>query len=143
MHTSDPASRLRQRPVRAEFSRATDVCAATAIIPFISIFSIGTVVMQYADPASAAHPSTEALAAPEPMRKDLPQGMRLSGVQIVCILSREGELKNLKVYEPGNSTAEARSKLLAALQNWKFRPAFRGNDPVEVDAMLGFGVDTR
>jgi hypothetical protein len=64
-------------------------------------------------------------------------------VQFTCILDREGALKNLKVYEPGNSTAEIRSRLLVALQNWKFRPAFRGSEPVEVDAILGFGVDTR
>ena len=105
--------------------------------------SIGTAVMQYADPASATRGSNEALAAPEPMRKDLPQGLRPTRVQFTCILDREGALKNLKVYEAGNSTAEIRTKLLVALQNWKFRPAFRGNEPVEVDAILGFGVDTR
>ncbi len=105
--------------------------------------SIGTAVMQYADPASATRASKEALAAPEPMRKELPQGMRPTSVQFTCILDREGALKNLKVYEAGNSTAEIRSRLLVALQNWKFRPAFRGNEPVEVDAILGFGVDTR
>lgn len=103
--------------------------------------AIGTAVMQYADAASAAHPSSQALSAPEPMRKELPTGLRPTRVIIACILDRNGELKGLKVLEPG--AAETTSKILVALRGWKFRPAFRGNDPVEVNAILGFGVDTR
>src|SRR5208282_4477882 len=103
--------------------------------------SLGTAVMQYSDPASATHPSSEALAAPEPMRKDLPEGLRSTRVVFVCTIDRSGELKDLKVLEPG--AAETTSKILVALRNWKFRPAFRGDDPVEVTAIIGFGVDTR
>jgi hypothetical protein len=103
--------------------------------------SIGTAVMQYADPASALHPSGEALTPPEPMRIDLPAGLRPTRVVFTCILDRSGQLKNVKVLEPG--AAETTSKILVALQSWKFRPAFRGNEPVEVNAILGFGVDTR
>jgi len=103
--------------------------------------SLGTAVMQYADPASATHPSTEALTAPEPMRNDLPAGVRPTRVVITCILDRAGVLKDMRVLEPG--AAETTSKILAALHNWKFRPAFRGNEPVEVNVILGFGIDTR
>lgn len=103
--------------------------------------SLGTAVMQYADPTSATHPSKEALTAPEPMRNDLPAGLRPSRVIIACILDRSGILKNVKVLEPG--AGETTSKILVALTNWKFRPALRGNEPVEVNAILGFGVDTR
>ena len=103
--------------------------------------SIGTAVMQYADPTSATHPSSEALIAPEPMHKELPAGLRPTRVIVACILDRSGLLKNVKVLEPG--AAEATSKILVALQSWKFRPAFRGDEPVEVNAILGFGVDTR
>jgi len=103
--------------------------------------SLGTAVMQFADPASAAHPYAEDLTAPEAIRKDLPDGIRPTHVVFVGILSAAGELKDLKVLDPG--AAEATSKILAALPNWKFRPAFRGNDPVEVNVILGFGVDTR
>jgi hypothetical protein len=56
-------------------------------------------------------------------------------------MDREGTLKDIKVLEPG--AAESTSKILAALQNWKFRPAFRGKDPVEINAIIGFGIDTR
>ena len=103
--------------------------------------SLGTALMQYADAASATHPSSEKLSAPEPMRKDLPDGLRPTRVVIACILDRSGDLKDLKVLEPG--AAETTSKILVALRSWKFRPAFRGNEPVEVNAILGFGVDTR
>jgi len=62
-------------------------------------------------------------------------------VVIACILDRSGDLKDLKVLEPG--AAETTSKILVALHSWKFRPAFRGSEPVEVTAIIGFGVDTR
>jgi hypothetical protein len=62
-------------------------------------------------------------------------------VVFACILDRSGNLKDVKVLEPG--AAETTSRILVALQNWKFRPAFRGNEPVEVNAFLGFGIDTR
>jgi hypothetical protein len=103
--------------------------------------SLGTAVMQYADAASAAHPSSLNLTAPEPMRKELPVGLRSTRVVIACIVDRSGDVKDLKVLEPG--AAETTSKILVALHSWKFRPAFRGEEPVEVNAILGFGVDTR
>lgn len=103
--------------------------------------SLGTAVMQYSDPTSATHGSGEALSEPEPIRKDLPDGLRPTRVIIACTLASSGELKNLKVLEPG--AAETTSKIQVALHNWKFRPAFRGNEPVEVTAIIGFGIDTR
>ncbi len=103
--------------------------------------SLGTAVMQYSDSASVAHPSKEVLTEPEPIRKDLPSGLRPTRVVIACILDRSGVLKDLKVLEPG--AQESTSKILAALPNWKFQPAMRGNEPVEVNAILGFGIDTR
>jgi hypothetical protein len=103
--------------------------------------SLGMAVMQFADAASVAHPYSEDLTAPEPIRQDLPEGLRRTHVVFACILDRSGVLKNIRVLEPG--AAETTSKILVALPNWKFRPAFHGNEPVEVNAILGFGVDTR
>jgi hypothetical protein len=103
--------------------------------------SLGTAVMEYSDPASATHPSSEKLSEPEAIRKDLPAGLRPTRVMISCILDRSGDLEDLKVLEPG--AAETTSRILVALHGWKFRPAFRGNEPVEVTAILGFGIDTR
>jgi hypothetical protein len=103
--------------------------------------SLGIVVMQFADAASVAHPYAEDLTPPEPIRKDLPEGLRRTRVVFACIVDRSGVLKDIRILEPG--AAETTSSILVALQNWKFRPAFHGYAPVEVNAILGFGVDTR
>ena len=103
--------------------------------------SLGTAVMQYADASSAAHSYLGDLTKPEPLRDDLPHGLRPTYVVFACILDRFGNLKDVKVLEPG--AAETTSKILVALHSWKFRPAFRGNEAVEVNAFLGFGIDTR
>jgi hypothetical protein len=103
--------------------------------------SLGQAVMQYSDPSSVTRPSREALSEPEPLRKDLPDGLRPTRVVFTGILDRTGVLKDLRVLDPG--AAETTSKLLASLPKWKFRPAFRGDEPVEVTAIIGFGIDTR
>jgi hypothetical protein len=100
----------------------------------------GMVSMQFWDTASASRMYTEDLAAPEPMRTDLPQGLASPRLVIFCILDRNGVLKDLHVSEAG--TPEMTAKVMAALPAWKFRPAFRGNEPVEVNAILGFNIDT-
>jgi hypothetical protein len=102
--------------------------------------TIGPAVMQMADPLSATHPSTEDLSAPEPIRTDLPAGILHTRLVVACTLDHTGLLKNFQVLEPGNATMMA--KVMAALPRWKFRPAMRGNQPVEVTAILGFNVDT-
>jgi hypothetical protein len=102
---------------------------------------LGTAVMQYADPSSAAHPYAEDLVAPQPMHSDLPANVKPSRLVIACILDRSGTLRNLQVLESGGS--EMTTKVLAALTSWKFRPVFRGDQPVEVNAILGFNIDTR
>lgn len=101
----------------------------------------GTVVMQYADPTSATHPYAEDLAAPQPLHADLPANLSHARLVIACLLDRSGLLRNLQVLESG--AAEASARALAALANWKFRPARRGDQPVEVNAILGFNIDTR
>jgi len=103
--------------------------------------SLGTAVMQYADANSAARAFSGDLTAPVALRNDLPQGLHSTYVVFACILDRSGDLKDIRVLDPG--APETTSKILVALRRWKFRPAFRGNDPVEVTAFLGFGIDTR
>jgi hypothetical protein len=103
--------------------------------------SLGTVAMQYADPTSTTTPYSGDLTAPHPLRSNLPAGLRPSRLIVACILDRSGMLKNVRVLEPGASKMTA--KVLAALPNWKFTPVLRGNTPVEVNAILGFDIDTR
>jgi hypothetical protein len=101
----------------------------------------GPAVLQYADPTSVKRSYAQELSAPEPVRADMPAGLAHSRIVIACVLDRSGVLRNLHVLEPGPT--EMNSKVLAALPNWKFRPAERGEDPVEVNAILGFNIDTR
>jgi hypothetical protein len=103
--------------------------------------ALGTAVMQFADPTSAEHAYSEAMVAPEPLRTDLPAGLTRARLIIACILDRTGLLKNARVLEAGPS--EMTTKVLAALPNWKFQPVLRGGQPVEVNAILGFNIDTR
>ena len=102
---------------------------------------LGTAVMQFADPTSAAHAYSGDLTAPEPMRAEVPSDLQRSRLVIACILDRSGLLRNAQVLEPGGS--EMTGKVLASLPNWKFRPVLRGDQPVEVNAILGFNIDTR
>jgi hypothetical protein len=102
----------------------------------------GTVVIQYADASSASHTYGVALAPPEQLRTDLPaNATKHARIVIACILDRTGSLKNLQVLksDPGAGT----SRVMAALSSWKFTPAMRGAEPVEVNAIIGFNIDTR
>jgi hypothetical protein len=102
--------------------------------------TIGTVVMQFAEVNPAAHPQAGALTGPQGLRNDLPADLPHARVVIKCKLDAYGNLKNLQVLEPGPAAMTA--KIMAALPSWKFRPAMRGVQPVEVNAILGFNIDT-
>ena len=96
--------------------------------------------MQYADPASVSHPYAEDLSAPDPLHADLPAGILRVPVTIACILDREGVIKSAHILQ--SSDRQTAAKIMAALPNWKFRPALRGEQPVEVNAILGFSTNT-
>ena len=102
--------------------------------------SLGTVVMEYADESSAGHGYAGSLIGPQQIRTDLPDGLPHAYMKIVCKLDASGSLKNIRVLDPG--PAEMTAKVIAALNRWKFRPALRGKQPVEVTAILGFNIDT-
>jgi hypothetical protein len=101
---------------------------------------LGTAVMQFADPKSATESYPEDLTAPQALRADLPSDLTPSRLVIACTLDRTGLLKAPHVLD-GNSS-ELSARVLAALPAWKFRPVLRGNQPIEVNAILGFDIDT-
>ncbi|HEX8815519.1 MAG TPA: hypothetical protein VF753_08460 [Terriglobales bacterium] len=103
--------------------------------------TLGTAILEYADPTSTAHPYGEDLIAPQPMRADLPANLKPSRLLIACVLDRSGVIKDARVLEGSESGLSA--KVLASLPNWKFRPVFRGDQAIDVDAILGFAIDTR
>jgi len=102
--------------------------------------SVGTVVMEFADEGATGHPFGGTLAAPAALRTDLAGGVPRARMVLACALDASGNLKNVRVLEAG--PAQMTAKVLAALRSWKFQPAMRGNQPVEVTAILGFGIDT-
>ena len=103
--------------------------------------SLGTAVLEYADPTSVTHLYAQDLTAPMPIRSHLPADLQPSRLVIACTLDRFGVLHKMRVLQ--TDSHEISAKMMAALTLWKFRPAFRGNEPVEVNAILGFNVDTR
>jgi TonB family protein len=96
--------------------------------------------MQYADPTSVTKRYSEDLTAPDPLHADLPAGMLRARVVIACILDRSGSIKNAQVLESSN--ADTTAKIMGAISSWKFRPVLRGEQPVEVNAILGFNLGT-
>jgi hypothetical protein len=103
--------------------------------------AIGNVVMQFSEtnPNSAAA-YAGALIGPQGIRTDLPADLPRSRVVIKCRLDASGNLRGLQVLEPGPAAMTA--KIMAALPSWKFRPAMRGAQPVEINAILGFNINT-
>jgi hypothetical protein len=97
-------------------------------------------VMSFADPASAAHGYAEDLTAPQAMRANLPAGLPRTRLVIECVLDRAGLLRRPRVLEP--ASAVMTSKVLAALNSWKFSPALRGDQPIEVSVIIGFNINT-
>jgi hypothetical protein len=96
--------------------------------------------MQFADPVSASQHFSGTITGPQALRTDLPAGLPRARIVIACVLDASGNLKNLRALEAG--PPEMTAKIMAALPSWKFRPAMRGSQPIEVNAILGFGVDT-
>jgi hypothetical protein len=102
--------------------------------------TLGTAVMQFADATSASQAYAEDLTAPQAMRSDLPAGLPKSRLVIACVLDRSGSLRRPQVLE--TAPAVMTSKVLTALNSWKFRPVMRGDQPIEVNVILGFNIDT-
>jgi TonB family protein len=99
--------------------------------------SMGTAVMEYADESATGR---GALTPPQAIRSNLPEGLPHVRMMVTCTLDASGNLKNLRVLEAG--PADMTAKVLSALHGWKFQPALRGGQPVEVTAIVGFNIDT-
>lgn len=96
--------------------------------------------MQFADASPGPNAQEETLVGPEAIRADLPANLPHARMVVKCLLTTSGNLSNLQVLEPGPANMTA--KIMAALPGWKFRPAMHGSQPVEVNAILGFNINT-
>ena len=102
--------------------------------------TLGTVVMEFVAASDTSRTFTGALSKPEAIRSDLPEGLTRVRMMFACTLDASGNVKNLRILDSG--PPQMTNKVLAALRNWKFQPVMRNNQPVEVTAILGFGIDT-
>jgi hypothetical protein len=110
--------------------------------PVYSIYLVtpmGPAVMQYAGKVSAGSYNGD-LIAPQPLRADMPSGLPHSRLVIGFTLDRSGFVQHPRELE--HAPAALSTRVLAAMSKWKFRPAMHGNQGVEVDAVLGFNIDT-
>jgi TonB family protein len=102
--------------------------------------SAGTVVVEFADNSPAGRAFRGAMTAPAPMHIDLPPNTPHARMVLTCTVDATGNLKDVRVLEPGPATMTA--KIVSALRSWKLQPAMRNDQPVEVTAILGFGINT-
>lgn len=103
--------------------------------------SLGTAILQYADPTSKEGDVTEDLIPPQPVKTEVPEGLSVGRLVISCVLTKTGLLQNAKVLE--GPQPEMTGKVLETLAAWRFRPVIRGNQKVDVNVLLGFKIDTR
>jgi hypothetical protein len=98
-------------------------------------------VMQFADQRSSRGSSfSPDLIAPETISIAMPKTAR-SGEEVVsCVLTKEGKLDAIRVLS--DVSPDESEVLIAALKQWRFRPAYRETLPVDVDVVIGFGVNT-
>ncbi|HZQ96477.1 MAG TPA: TonB family protein [Candidatus Sulfotelmatobacter sp.] len=150
---NDPAASRRTATKKSQALNVTVVATATsggAFEPYKSLLrnekstayfdtSLGTAVMEFSDNAPAGHTFRGALSAPFPIT-DLPQRIPHGRMVVTCVVDATGNITNVRVLEAGPALMTA--KLVAALRSWKFQPAMRNEQPVEVTAILGFGINT-
>ncbi len=98
---------------------------------------IGTAVLQYADATKDTAFGPD-LVPPQPIDVDLPTDLQHGRVVLSATIDRDGVLRRVQVLEADKP--DFASRLIAALQRWKFRPVFRRDAAVEVSAVLGFGL---
>ncbi len=102
---------------------------------------LGTGVMQFSERPTDIRGFQADLTAPEPLRTDFPPGTQMSRLVVSCVMDRSGLLTNFRILD--STTADLAYKMIAALKEWRFRPVLRGEETIEVDAILGFAVGTK
>ena len=101
---------------------------------------LGQMMFEYAETAPEANRNAPVLISPQLLHADALSGVITPRVTVTCTLDVYGTLKNLKILDSDHAATVP--KVMAALAKWKFRPAMRGDQAVEVIAILGFGTDT-
>ena len=95
-----------------------------------------TIAMEYAESSSSG---AGAFSGPQAIRTTVPDALPHVRIVLACTVDSGGNLRNVHILEGPNDAAV---KVVAALRSWKFQPALRGDQPVDVTAIIGFSIDT-
>jgi hypothetical protein len=108
---------------------------------FLFINGFGTLPMQFSDPLSTNRAYSEELTSPDVIQASLQVPLNGARIMIEGKMNQSGHLHDFhQIFaDPGAPV----DKVVTAVSTWKFTPALRGNDPVEVSVLLGFNFDTR
>jgi len=102
---------------------------------------LGTAILQYTAHAAPQGTFREDLTAPDIDHTEYPKDIGKMHLVVACIIDKEGAVKELRVLESDHPGPAA--KMLLSLAKWHFRPVLRAGLPIEAEAIIGFGVDTR
>jgi hypothetical protein len=100
----------------------------------------GLATLEYATAQNQSQGFAEELTAPEPIATDLPPNLKGASFVLRCKMDRDGIMHGFQVLEAiEKNLAPA---LIAALENWRFRPVLQNGESIEVDAIVGLNVRT-
>jgi hypothetical protein len=99
----------------------------------------GPAVLQYSEHSPSGEGFEDDLTTPEPMNTEVPSGFTSKRFVVACMIDRSGLLRNFRVLE--SNASEPIARMFSVLGGWRFRPALRDTEPVEIDAILGFNID--
>lgn len=100
---------------------------------------LGSIVLQFSDPMVRKDLAYD-LNPPLPLMTDIPSKVSPSHTIVACVMDRKGELHSFRVLK--SRSPGLMPLLLKALESWRFVPVVRGKEPIAVEVLLGFGVDT-
>jgi hypothetical protein len=99
----------------------------------------GPTVLQYSEHSPKSRGFEDDLSAPAPINVELPSAFSSKRFVVACMIDHSGVLRNFRVLE--NNTSDSVAKMFAVLERWRFRPALRDTEAVDIDAILGFNLD--
>jgi hypothetical protein len=100
----------------------------------------GLATLEYASSSGQGQNFAEELTAPEPLTTDLPQNLKGTTFVLRCKMDRDGVMHGFQVLDAIEKNLTP--ALIAALENWRFRPVLQNGESVEVDAIIGLNVRT-
>jgi hypothetical protein len=100
----------------------------------------GLATLEYATAEGQNQSFADELTAPEPITTDLPPNLKGASFVLRCKMDRDGIMHGFQVLE--GIKKNLAPALIAALENWRFRPVLQNGESVEVDAIVGLNVGT-